>query len=203
MEIEDYEPNSHKYKSEQQQALAESKKKPSKVISGTAKVKKRSEAGKFADAFISEDAGNIKSYILMDILVPTIKNTISDIVKNAVDMFLGIDSRRVRNGNASRISYGKYYEDRNTRSNRDRIDERVRYDEVILDTRGEAESVLIALDEIIETYGMASIADFYDLVGVTGSFTDNKYGWTNLRSAKPIRTREGWIIKFPKAVALD
>ena len=28
-------------------------------------------------------------------------------------------------------------------------------------------------------------------VGITGNYTDNKYGWTNIRNAEIMRVREG------------
>lgn len=42
-----------------------------------------------------------------------------------------------------------------------------------------------------------------DLVGITGSYTDNKYGWTNIRNAEIVHVRDGWMIKMPRAVAID
>ena len=60
--MDDYKPNSHKFKEEQKESTSE--KKVEKVISGTAKSKKKNEIQKFADVFISEDVNNVKSYIL-------------------------------------------------------------------------------------------------------------------------------------------
>ena len=59
------------------------------------------------------------------------------------------------------------------------------------------------MDELIETYGSATVADLYDLVGITCNYTDNKYGWTNLRNAEPIRVRDGYMLKMPKALPID
>ena len=59
------------------------------------------------------------------------------------------------------------------------------------------------MDDLIETYGLVSVADFYDLVGVTGDYTDNKYGWTDLRNANVIRVRDGYMIKLPRALLLN
>ena len=42
----------------------------------------------------------------------------------------------------------------------------------------------------------------YDLVGITGQYTDNNYGWTNLRNAEPVRTRDGYMLKLPRAIPL-
>ena len=59
------------------------------------------------------------------------------------------------------------------------------------------------MDELIEHYGIVSVADLYDLVGITGSYTDNKYGWTDIRTAQVVRVRDGYKIKLPRAIPLD
>lgn len=204
--MENYKPNSHKSKEEQQEALAE--RKVEKVIKGSAKTKKRSDVKKFADVFISEDAGNVKSYIIMDVLIPAIKKAISDIVTNGIDMMLyGEAGRSKKKSPASKISYRSYYESDNDRR-RDYSSIRTRstyeYDDIVLDNRGEAESVLSTMDELVETYGMVSVADLYELVGIQGSYTDNKYGWTkNIRNASVVRVRDGYLLKLPKALPFD
>ena len=74
---------------------------------------------------------------------------------------------------------------------------------IILESRGEAEDVLERMDELIATSQVVSFADFYDLVGVSGNYTDNKYGWTDIRNASVIRVRDGYMIKLPKALPLN
>lgn len=170
------------------------------------KSRKKSEIQKFADVFIQEDAQKVKSYILMDVLVPAVKKAISDIVTNGIDMILyGETGRTKKSGTASKVSYRSYYDKRDDR--RDYGSSRTRtgydYDDVILDNRGEAEEVLSRMDELIATYGLVSVADFYDLVGITGSYTDNKYGWTDIRNASVVRVRDGYTIKLPRALPLN
>lgn len=204
-----YPSNSRKSKEEQQETVPE--KKIEKVISGTAKTKKKSEIQKFTDVFVSEDMNSVKSYIVMDVLVPAVKKAISDIVTNGIDMILYGESggNRSKKSKASNVSYRSYYESRDDR--RDRLSDRgysgrqagYSFDNIILDNRGEAEDVLTRMDELIETYNIVSVADFYDLVGVSGNYTDNKYGWTDLRNASIVRTRDGYMIKLPKALPLD
>ena len=84
-----------------------------------------------------------------------------------------------------------------------RIEEKDESDDIIFDNRGEAEIVLSRMDELIDTYGIVTIADLYDLAGVTGDYTTNNYGWTNIRSAEVVRVRDGYIIKMPKAMPID
>ena len=54
----------------------------------------------------------------------------------------------------------------------------------------------------MEEYSFVRVADLYDLVGVTGLFTDNNYGWTNIRNAKIVRVRDGYKIDMPRALPL-
>lgn len=196
--MEEYKPNSHRSKEVPE-------KKVEKVIAGNAKAKKKGEIQKFADVFISEDMANVKSYILMEILVPAVKKAISDIVVNGIDMILYGETGQTKKSTASsKTSYRSYYESGN--DNRSHATSQTRrvydYNDIILDNRGEAEEVLSRMDELIEVYGLVSIADLYDLVGINGSYTDNKYGWTDIRSAKVVRIRDGYLLKLPKALPL-
>ena len=202
--MEEYKSNSHKSKEDIKGYVSE--KKVEKVISGKVKTKKKSEIQKFADVFISDDVDNVKSYILLDVLVPAIKKAISDIVTNGIDMILyGETGKTKSNSIASKISYRSYYDGRNDRRdyNSSRIKTGYSYDNITLDNRGEAENVLYRMDELVSNYGLVSVADLYDLVGVTGNYTDNKYGWTDIRSASVIRVSDGYMIKLPKALPLN
>ena len=201
----DYKPNSNRYKKEQSNALAE-RKKIEKVVTGKVKTKKKSEISKLKDTFISEDVSNVKSYIVMDVLIPAAKKAISDIVRDGIDMILYGDTRGGRSSSgASYVSY-RSYSDRDRRDTR-RESSRTRvgydYDDIILESRAEAEEVLRRMDELIETYGIVSVADLYDLVGKSCNYTDNKYGWTNIRNAEPVRVRDGYLLKMPKAGPID
>lgn len=202
-ELPDYPSNSDK--SKEKKDLPE--KKVQKTIKGKAKVKKKSEIRKFTDVFVSEDIQNVKSYVLLDVLVPAIKKAISDIVSNGIDMILYGESSKPNKSTSSRVSYRSYYD--NPRNDRDRNRNISRtlsgysYNDVLLDSRSEAEEVLTRMDELIATYGIVSVADLYDLVGITCNYTDNKYGWTNIKNASVVHTRDGYLIKMPKAAPLD
>lgn len=195
--------NSHKSKEEQRLASLE-KQKVEKVIRGQAKTKKKTELGKIASNFVSEDFSTIKSYILMDVLIPSAKKAISDIIKNGIDMLLyGGSSGQRKTGVSDRVSYRSYYDNnrepsRSYSSTRSSYD----YDEIILDSRGEAEAVLARMDELIDTYRQVTVADMYELVGISCPHTYNNYGWKNIRNAEVVRVRDGYLIKMPRAEAL-
>lgn len=179
-------------------------KRAEKIVSGKVKTKKN-DMRKLTDIFISEDVANVKSYILMDVLVPSIKKAIYDIVVNSLDMSLFGGRGSGRRSTAEKVSYRDY----NGVSRRDertygssRTASGYSYDDIILETRGEAEAVLARMDEIMEEYEIVRVADLYDLVGVTGEHTDNKYGWTNIRNAEVERVRDGYRIKMPRALPI-
>lgn len=201
---EEYKSNSHRSKEGKTEALTD-RKKVEKVVHGGVRTKPKSGVSKITDVFISEDAANVKSYIVMDVLVPAVKKAISDIVRDGIDMILYGESRGRKSSSASGyVSYRDY----SRSDDRDRFrDSRSRssyaHDDIILDSRGEAEEVLTRMDELIDTYGNVSVADLYDLVGKSSEYTDNKYGWTNIRNAEPIRVRDGYMLKLPKALPIN
>lgn len=207
--INDYKPNSHGYKEIQKAKETEKDQKrvDKPVVTGKVSTKKKGALSKFADEFISEDAKNIKSYIFGEVLFPAMKKAIYDIVTDGADMILygGKGAGRKRSS-GSNIPYVSYY-DRGSRDPRDtRVStvSRYSYNDIILDSRAEAEEVLERMDELVASYGLVRVADLYDLVGITGSYTDNKYGWTSLRSAEIVRTRDGgYLIKMPRAIPID
>lgn len=191
--MEEFKSNSHKSKE-----LAQ--KKVEKVVTGNVRTKKKSDIQKFASIFVPEDVNSVKDYILMDVIVPLIKKAISDTVE--VILYPG---GKKGGSNASKISYREYY-DRDRR--RDYSAPRVRsgydFDDIIFDTRGEAEQVLSSMDDLIDVYGTVSVADLYDLAGITGrNYTDNKYGWTDIRTARVVRVKEGYTLELPRALPLN
>lgn len=204
--MEDYKPNSHKSREVQKDKPVEERKKVDKIVTGIVKTKKKSEIKKFTDVFISEDISNVKTYLLTDVLVPAIKKLVIDTVTDGINMILnGGTGRGHRGTNASYVSYRQYSDQRdsNRHGNESRGRSGYNYDDIILESRGEAEDVLSRMDELIDMYGTVSVADMYDLVGKTCNYTDNKYGWTNIRNAEPIRVRDGYMLKLPKALPIN
>lgn len=176
-----------------------------KVISGTVTTRRKPLSKKFAEVFFSSDMNDVKSYIFYDVIVPGIKDAISD----AVNIILYGDTRRGSgkgNSNQTFVSYSGFSSSKNkqrnnTRQTRSRTNTDIQ--DIIFESRGEAEEVLGNLVDFIVDYGVASVADLYDLVGITGPFTDNKYGWTDLSMASVVRVRDGYLINLPRAVAID
>lgn len=200
MEIKDYESNSNRSKIEKADGEIVEKR-VEKVVNGKVRTRKRN---RFIDSIISEEAGNAKNYILDDVIIPALKKTVEDVVSNGVSIILYGETGRTKS-RGSKVSYSSYYD--NDRR-RDRRDDRYRnagydYDDAIFETRGEAERVLDQMFECLDRYKIITVADFYDLVGIPGRYTDNKYGWTDISSASVRRIRDGYVINLPRALAID
>lgn len=196
-------PNSHKYKQEQKEVAEKRVQKP---LVGGAKTKKKSEISKIGDVFISEDIKNVKSYVLMDVLVPAIKKAISDIVTNGIDMILyGETGRSNKRASTDRFSYSSCYAgSRNDRPSESR--NRFEYDDIVFASRPDAARVQEELANVIERYGFVTVLDYYDMAEITAPHTANKYGWMSRQSiihADIIRVRDGYVIKLPKAMPID
>lgn len=202
-----YPSNAHKVKKE---VAKEETKKVEKVISGRVTKKKKTLGKKFTDSIIGEDVDTVSSYLINEVLIPAAKSTIFDMVQGGFEMLLFGERRSSRSssnrsggGGRSYVSYDRASrrDDRREISHRDRS--RHNFDDIILDSRGEAEEVLNHLVDLIIDYGEATVADLYDLVGVEGSFTDNKYGWRDLRNANVRAVRGGYLLNLPKTTLLN
>lgn len=73
------------------------------------------------------------------------------------------------------------------------------FDEIILPTRVEADQVLERMFDLLDKYEIVTVADLYDLVGVDSNYTDEKYGWEDLRGADVDRlSRGGYLLDLPR-----
>jgi hypothetical protein len=193
------EPNSHTYKAKKKQEAENKQIIP--VTQGVTKPKKKSGITKLADVFISEDVSNVKSYIVQDIIVPSIKKGII----GAIDMILngGNGSALSRRSSEPRVSYRKYYDDSKERRTAPPPKSRFDYDAIEYEYRGDAEAVLQQMRDIVEEYGVVTVGDMYEMARLEQPYTSNKYGWYSLNTAKTVNVGGKFVIDLPKAEVID
>jgi hypothetical protein len=183
------------------------------VEEGSATQRKTPVGKRFIQSFGGDDARSVGNFILMDIVVPTVKDMISNVVGQGIDRALfGESGRRQGSGRTQHTSYSRVSDERRTSysraGDRDRDISRVSrsrfdFDDIVLPTRGEAEKVLDTMVEVWREYGSVRVADLYDLVGITSEYTDNNFGWVDMRNADVSRVRSGYVLDLPKPVQLD
>lgn len=205
----DMKPNSHVKK--------EHEKVVKSVVKSNVKKRDKSISEKFTSVFVSEDAGDVKSYLIFDILIPALKDTVADMIKSGIDAVLyGTDHprnvKRDRTG-TPRVSYQKYYESPSSRRGYSpektrrsgRYDRKANHDfrDVIFNDKRDAIAVLDGLVEMTAEYDYATVMDFNQLAGQDSNFTDNDFGWDDLRDARVLHVRGGYILDLPTPVAID
>lgn len=189
-----------------------------KIISGDVRRRKKPLGKRFAETFTGTDSRGVLEYVLLDVAMPAIKDLIYDMFSQGMERKLFGESRaHSRRGRSSappqsRTPYGSYSyqgsqpaqqrpdprEPRRTRSSRPNS-----FDDILIPTRVEALDVIDNMFELISQYQVATVANLYGFVGEPVNAVDNDFGWYDLRGAKVIRTRDGYLLDLPRPIPLD
>jgi hypothetical protein len=207
----DYPSNSRSRNEPEEQAP----KKVERVIEGEVLRRKKPWSRRIIESFGGGTKG-VGGFVLLDVLLPAAKDALADATSQGIERMLFGEvrstSRRPRGnrGGGSYVSYDRYSDDRNSRnrqSDRRQVSSRSRanhdFDEVILPTRVEADEVIERLFDLVSKYEAATVADLYELVGETSNYTDQKWGWTDIRGAGVTRIRNGYLLDLPRPEPLE
>ena len=217
MDVNDLTPENTKYRSSGKEGVVNAnqeqlvkRERVGKVITGSAKIQKKPITKRFLETFLAGDVRDVKQYILMDVMVPAIKDTISDILTKGIEMMIfgetkSSSAKKKTSGGGTYVSYGSAFREKSERlpSYRNRMSHE--FDDIVFETRGDAETVLDSLGGVLEKYEQVTVADFYDLCEISITWADDaeKWGWTDLRNAYVSRAgRDGYIINLPKPIKL-
>lgn len=170
------------------------------VVNSKATVKKKSELLKIAELFLPDDVHDIGGRIVKDYLVPTIRNTAIDIVTYILG---GEPTSTAKKSSSSKASYMYHYENK-SKNNTHTPAKSDRAEDILFKTRKDANDVLFAMQDALRRYGVVSVGDMYDLADISNeNWTIHHYGWTDLSSASVIHTRDGFLLKLPKAMPIE
>lgn len=193
-----------------------------KKIEGLVVTEKKPSIGKrIKDNFGGQDLKSVGLYLLIDVVLPSSRDLLMDLINEGGRRAIYGEGNRGRSYNASSQSSivgasrirGTSYNTMSqsplvgTRTAGDTSVVQAQSDRVSFDftrypiaTREFAMEVIARMGEPIEEFGRVSVADLYDLLGVTGNgFTDLKHGWDrNAYEQFDIRkVRDGWILILP------
>lgn len=175
-----------------------------RVVKTPARIDKGSLGKQALQAFFAEDVKEVGQYLLWDIALPSVKNAVSDIFTSGIDrlLFGGDGGPQRSRSNKSYTSYSNRTYGRRetpterTYTQRDRREHNL--ESIIFATRSEAEDVLNHLISICDQYDVATVGDLYGMAGISQSYTDENWGWRDLRSGRAVRSRNGYILDLPK-----
>lgn len=190
------------------------KKNLKKVVTNDVIVKKKSVGKKIKDIFVAADFKSVSGHVIYDVLIPAARNMIVDCANKGVErLFFGESRFRRPPGPQGRGPMSKYtyqtpvyregyseqYRDPRTNPPTGNSFPKTGRPDFYCQTRQDADSVLEMMYDTLNVYEVVSVLDFNTLVDLPISYTDQNWGWTDLRGAEVRQERAGWIIDLPKA----
>lgn len=208
---ENFPPNSAKSK-----APPEEEKKVERVVTEGVTRRKKGLGRQFKETFIGGDSKTAARYMFFEVLVPSAQEAFVEGCRGALERYVFGDVRGRKSdprmpGGLGRVAYDQHFvnrmgpdpRERSTRSISQRGRARHDFDEIVLDSMGEANEVIDTLVEAVSRYREVSVADLYVMVGIGSTHADHKWGWTDLRSAGVSRVRGGFLLDLPDPEPLD
>lgn len=193
----------------------EEPKKVERVVQGEVVRRKAPRGRRALQNIIGGDAQSVWGYVVGEVLIPAARDMVEDAFIGGIQrMIRGDDYRPTRRshhrgGLSSRTDYQAPFRGRSSHRDEPRreLSRRARsshdFDDIILENRVEAEEVLDRMDAWLDKYEVVSVAEFYELCGVSGNYTDSKYGWRDIGTASIHRVRGGYLIRLPPPEVLD
>jgi hypothetical protein len=198
-------------------------KKLDKVISGNAIQKKQGIGQKFKTLFMS---GDFKYYVIQDMVKPSLRAFAWDFIIEGARRAIGERDTYGRSrppsggfGPSPQRNYAQpvqrtgwgpqpagplgrdpaYIPDQHRFARDSRRDPY----EYLVPTRDDAENCLESLATVIEQWDNVSVADLHELLGLTQSHVDQKWGWTHLNGATYRQVRDGYLLVLPPVEQLQ
>lgn len=163
---------------------------------------------RFKEAFFVTSKEELKRFIVQEVIMPGVRDILSDIISRGSDKLLYGDGRGRRSSRGSRgasfVSYQEYYDKgkKNTsyKTAGGYTSEGIHWDGPAAEDR--ANSVLDWCAEQLELYERFTAYQFYSECGMTTDHSDENWGWTSIEGFKAVREGHGWSIYTPKPVRL-
>lgn len=180
------------------------KEKVKPVVSGKTSLQKESLGQKIRKMFIPSDIKDIRTYAIEQILIPGAKDLVLSIIELT---FYGRTSRRVGSGivqrnqtNYSYISSSSQPLSRVTISRSDRATHNFR--NVVYSSYEETENVISTLLDLVDRYGQATVADYYDASNIESDWASADWGWRSFNKLESRRIADGYVIDMPQPIYL-
>lgn len=207
MDPSEFPPNSESSKNHSRQG-----KNITPVVTEGATRRRRSLRKQFKDTFVAGDARTAVRYAMFEVLLPAARDMVVEAMHQGMEKLIFGESRRrtpssPQAGPTGHISYNRYSGGSRYGGPQRAISREARarhdFDEIVLDRRDEAEEVIDRLFNLVSQYDQATVADLYELVGLSSVHTDHKWGWTDLMGAGVSRIRGGYLLDLPQPEPLD
>lgn len=173
--------------------------------------RKKSLGSRFRENFVAGDAKGAVNFVVFDVLLPAAQDAFVEVTSQFFEKLVRGDSYRRRTGSTTPpsgptgvVSYNRYYMQGRSSGPQRAMSRRARsshdFDEIVLQSRAEADNVIDQMYEVVSQYGFITVADLYELVGIASTYVDQDWGWKELRGSGVTRTRDGYLLDLPQPV---
>lgn len=199
--------NSHKQRAAA--APQPEREKLDKVVVGKVTIRKQPLHKRIMRGLIAEDVTNVGDFVLTQVIGPAVRDLIANIIGQGTNQLLygksarrpmGIQGNILNGAQIGRVAPGNAYHQGSNEPRRILTREAQtthNFTDIVMDNAQDAAFILQALQEQIVRFKVATVADFYDLLGQTGSYQDRAFGWYNLDNADIRPVRGGFLIDLP------
>lgn len=174
---------------------------PEKVVTGKVIRVEKNWWQRFVNEIVTGDTTTIPGYIVREIIIPACKQLTFEVVTKGSEKALwrdGTPGRGTPQSNFGRVNYNQIGQaprrepvspaSRRTQS----------YDDIILETRAEAENILMGLSDIISQYQVATVSDLLLMLGMPKTFQDDNWGWTTVAGGRVRPVRTGYLLELER-----
>lgn len=180
-----------------------------KVVKGNVKIEKKTFRKKVIDFLFSDKIDSVGNYLAYSIFAPSLKEMIFKGFTGALQMMLfgngtvaqAPQSQAYQVGRREPVPYNTLANPSYAQPQPSYGAQRVTMNDIVFDTKDDCYMVLDRMSKIIQHYGRARLADYYEAAGITGQESNwalQTSGWYFLGDAHPVMRMDGrWIIEFP------
>lgn len=168
------------------------------IVARGKRPKRKSFLGIMFEEIIVKNFNEMKTTFVDEVLIPQTMDWLYDLGTDFLSGILQSSKSAPRRSGSSLFGrttdYGSRFRSsaRGRRERRDEREEDIRdYEEISFDTRQHAEKVLAKMIGAIEDYKMVTVRDLMTWSGLKTTWTDEKFGWTDLNSARSYRGKDG------------
>lgn len=206
----DYASNSKKNKDKE----AQPEKRVERIIDTKVVAKKKPLGTRFMHTFFGGDFKSAMQYLAAEVLLPEARKLIVEMAYKGTERVVFGESRARPSrtyGTTSRYNYNSSPISSDPRERRTRANlpdqpsrpgiQRARGgdQDLVFQSREEAERVIEQMMLVLEKYDVVSVADLHEMVGLSTVHTDQKWGWDRLNDVSVRQVREGFLLELPNA----
>lgn len=186
------------------------------VTTEAAQVRPTPLSRRFREAIMPNGGRGVWSTMLWDVFLPGLGDNINDAMHNGIDSLFGGGNASVRRNRYASARRSSRTPNNVSRHNPDRAlgsssgserfsdDDRRNHNFSVLEinSRVEAEEVLSQMNLLIDQYDVCQVAEFLQMVRISPTPTDYKFGWEELGGARVVHSRGSYYIDLPQPIEL-